>query len=75
MRVVVTTPLTVTSSLASQLKPSPLLGTLTGTLLSSGTSVMGLIRLSARWKGSDDSSDEWMTLHMCKQRCKPPSTH
>jgi hypothetical protein len=31
-------------------------------------------RLSAWWKGSDDSSDGWMTLHMCKQRCKPPST-
>jgi hypothetical protein len=75
MRVVVTTPITVTPSLASALEPPPLLGTLTGTLLWSGMSVMGLTRLSARWKGSDDSSDGWMTLHTCKQRCKPPSTH
>jgi hypothetical protein len=37
--------------------------------------LMGLTRLSVWWKGSDDSSDEWMTLHMCKWRCKPPSTH
>jgi hypothetical protein len=65
MRVVVTTPLTVTLSLASESEPLPLPGTLTGTLLWSGTSVMGLTRLSARWKGSDDSSDGWMTLHMC----------
>jgi hypothetical protein len=45
------------------------------TLLWSGMSVMGLTRLSTRWKGSDDSSDRWMTLHMCKWRCKLPSTH
>jgi hypothetical protein len=51
----------------------PLLGTLTGMLLWSGTSVMGLTRLSARWKGSDDSSDVCMTLQTCKQRCKLPS--
>jgi hypothetical protein len=44
----------------------PLPGTLTGTLLWSGTSVMGLTRLSTRWKGSDDSRDGWMTLHTCK---------
>jgi hypothetical protein len=75
MRVVVITPLKVTPSLASEPEPSPLSGTLTGTLLWSGTLVMGLTRLSARWKGSDDSSDGWMTLHMYKQRCKPPSTH
>jgi hypothetical protein len=75
MRVVVTTPLTVTSSLASKPEPPPLPGTLTGTLLWSGTSVMGLTRLSARWKGLDDLSDRWMTLHTCKRRCKPPSTH
>jgi hypothetical protein len=46
MRVVVTTPLMVTSSLASELEPPPLLGTLTGTLLWSGMSVMGLTKLS-----------------------------
>jgi hypothetical protein len=66
MRVVVTTPLTVTPSLASKLEPLPLPGTLTGTPLWSGTSVMGFSRLSARWKGSDDSSIRWMTSHMCK---------
>jgi hypothetical protein len=51
MRVVVTTPLMVTTSLASKAEPPPLPGTLTGTLLWSGISVMGLTRLSARWKG------------------------
>jgi hypothetical protein len=75
MRVVVTTPFTVTPSLASEPEPPPLLGTLTNTLLWSGTLVMRLARLSAWWKGSDDSSDGWMTLHTCKWRCKPPSTH
>jgi hypothetical protein len=75
MRFVVTTPLTVTPSLASEPEPPPLPGTLTGTLLWRGTSVMGLTRLSARWKGWDDLSDGWMTLHMCKRRCKLPSTH
>jgi hypothetical protein len=39
MRVVVTTPHTGTPSLASELEPPPLPGTLTGTLLWSGTSV------------------------------------
>jgi hypothetical protein len=39
MRVVVTTPHTVTPSLASELEPPLLLGTLTGTLLWSGTLV------------------------------------
>jgi hypothetical protein len=73
--VVVTTPLTVTLSLAFEPKPLPLPGTLTGTSLWSSTSVMGLTRLSARWKGLDDSSDEWMTLHTYKWRCKPPLTH
>jgi hypothetical protein len=63
MRVVVTTPLMVTPSLASELEPPPLPGTLTGMLLWSGTSIMGLTRLSMRWKGSEDSSDQWMTLH------------
>jgi hypothetical protein len=58
-----------------ELKPPPLPGTLTGTLLWISTSVMGLTRLSTRWKGSDDSSDEWMTLHTCKRRYKPPLTH
>jgi hypothetical protein len=57
MRDVVITPLTVTLSLASEPKPSPLPGTLTGTLLWSGMPVMGLTRLSVRWKGSDDSND------------------
>jgi hypothetical protein len=75
MRVVVTTPLTVTSSLPSEPEPPPLPGTLTSTLLWSGTSIMGLTRLSTRWNRSDASSDRWMTLHVCKQRCKPPSTH
>jgi hypothetical protein len=75
MRVVVTILLTVTPSLASELEPPPLPGTLTGTLLWSGTSVMGMTRLSTQWKGSNDSSDGWMTLRTCKQRCKLPSTH
>jgi hypothetical protein len=75
MRVVVTIPLTVTPSLASKPEPLPLPGTLTGMVLWNGTSVTGLTRLSARWKGSDDSSDGWMTLHTCKWRCKLPSTH
>jgi hypothetical protein len=75
MRAVVITPLTVTSSLASELEPPPLSGTLTGTLLWSGMSVMGLTRLTVRWKRSDDLSDGWMTLHTCKRRCKPPLTH
>jgi hypothetical protein len=75
MRVVVTTPLTVTLSLASEPEPPPLLGTLTNTLLWSGTLVMRLARLSTWWKGSDDSSDGWMTLHTCNWWCKPPSTH
>jgi hypothetical protein len=55
MRVVVTTPLTVTPSLASEPEPLPLPGTLTR-----------LTRLSAQWKGLDDSSDRWVTLHTCK---------
>jgi hypothetical protein len=54
MRVLVITPLTVTLSLASEPEPPPLPGTLTSTLLWSSTPVMGLTRLSARWKGSDD---------------------
>jgi hypothetical protein len=66
MRVVVTIPLTVTPSLASKPKHLPLLATLTSMLLWSGTFVMGLTRLSVWWKGSDDSSDGWMTLHTCK---------
>jgi hypothetical protein len=45
MRVVVTTPLMVTPSLASKPEPLPLLGTWTGTPLWSGTSVMGIGRL------------------------------
>jgi hypothetical protein len=75
MRVVVITPMKVTLSLASELEPLPLPGTLTSMLLWSGTLVMGFTRLSARLKGSDDWSDEWMTLHTYKWRCKPPSTH
>jgi hypothetical protein len=58
MRVIVITPLMVTPSLASEPKPLPLLGSLTGTLLCSGLSVMGLTRLSAGLKGSDNLSDE-----------------
>jgi hypothetical protein len=50
-------PLTVTPSLTSEPEPLPLVGTLTDTLLWSGTSIMGLTRLSTWWKGSDDSSD------------------
>jgi hypothetical protein len=75
MRVIVITPLKVTPSLASKPEPPSLPGTMTGMLLWTGTLVMGLTRLIAWWKGSDDSSDGWMTLHTCKQRCKPPSTH
>jgi hypothetical protein len=45
---VVTTPLMVTPSLASEPEPLPLLGTLTGMLLWSGMSVMRLTMLSAR---------------------------
>jgi hypothetical protein len=75
MRVVVTTPLMVTPSLASEPEPPHLLGTPIGTLFCCGMPVMGLTRLTARWKGSDDSSNGWMTLHTCKRRCKPPLTH
>jgi hypothetical protein len=75
MRVVVTTPLTVTQSPSSKLEPPPLPGTLTSTPLWSDTSVMGLTRLSTSYKGSYDSSIGWMTLHTCKWRCKPPSTY
>jgi hypothetical protein len=75
MIMVVTIPLTVTLSIASEPKPPPLPGTLTGMLLCSGTLVMGFTRLSVWWKGLDDLSDRWMTLHTCKRRCKPPSTH
>jgi hypothetical protein len=71
---VVTTPLMVTLSLASESEALPLPGTLIGRLLWSDTSLLGLTRLSARWEGSDDSSDRWMTLHTCKQRCKLTST-
>jgi hypothetical protein len=48
MRVVVIIPLKVTPSLAFELKPLPLPGTLSGMLLRSGMSVMGLTRLSTR---------------------------
>jgi hypothetical protein len=41
-------PLMVTLSLATEPEPPPLLGTLTGTLLWSSMSVMGLTRLSMR---------------------------
>jgi hypothetical protein len=58
--VVFSTSLMITPSLASETEPPSLLGTLTGMLLWSGTSVMGLTRLSTRWKGSDDSSIGWM---------------
>jgi hypothetical protein len=75
MRVAVTTPLTVTPSLASEPEPPPVLGTLTGMPLWNGMSVMGLTRLSAQWKGSENSSSRWMTLHTCKWRCKSPLTH
>jgi hypothetical protein len=47
MTVVVTIPLTVILSLASELEPPPLPGTLTSTLLWSGTSVVGLTKQSA----------------------------
>jgi hypothetical protein len=67
MRVVVTTSLMVTLSLASEPEPPPLPGTLSGTLLWSGTSLMGLTRLSAWWKGSNNSS---VTLSFkAKTRC------
>jgi hypothetical protein len=71
---VVTTPLMVILSLASKPKSLPLLGTPIGTLHWSCMSVMGLTKLSARWKGSDNSSNGWMTLEPCKQKCKHPST-
>jgi hypothetical protein len=48
MKVVATTSLTVTPSIASELEPLPLPGTLTCTLIWSATSVMGLTRLSVR---------------------------
>jgi hypothetical protein len=66
MRVVVTIPLMVTPCLASEPEPPPLSGTPTGMLLWCGMPVMGLTRLGARWKASDDSSNGWMTLHTCK---------
>jgi hypothetical protein len=75
IRVVVTTPLMITPCLASEPEPPPLPSTLTSMLLWSGMSVMGLTILSAQWKGSDNLSNGWMTLHMYKRRCKPPSTH
>jgi hypothetical protein len=75
MRAVVTIPLTVIPRLDSEPEPLPLPGTLTGTLLWSGMPVLGLTRMSARWKGSDDSSNGLMTLQMCKRRCKLPLTH
>jgi hypothetical protein len=75
MGVVVITLLKVIWSLASEPELPPLPGTSVGTLFWSGTPVMGLTRLSVWWKGSDDSSDGWMTLHICKWRCKPPMTH
>jgi hypothetical protein len=75
MRVVVSIPPTVTPNLASELEPPPLPSTLTSMLIWSGMSVMGLTRLSMRWKGSHDSSNGWMTLRTCKWRCKLPSTH
>jgi hypothetical protein len=71
---VVTIPLTVTPSLASELEPPSLPGTLTGMLIWSSTSVVWLTKLSTRWRGSVNSSDGWMTLQMFKQRCKLPST-
>jgi hypothetical protein len=74
MRVIVTIPLRVTPNLAFEPEPLPLPSTLTGKLPWSGTSVMGLTRLSTRWRGSDNSSDGWMTLHTCKWRCKLPPT-
>jgi hypothetical protein len=64
MRLVVTAPLTVTLSISSEPEPPPLPGTPTGMLLWSGTPVIGLTRLSMRWKGSDDSSDGWMFAHV-----------
>jgi hypothetical protein len=46
MRVEVITPLKITPSLAFKPEPLPLLSTLTGTILWSDTSVMGLTRLN-----------------------------
>jgi hypothetical protein len=51
LQVVVTTPLMVTPCLSFEPEPLPLLGTPTS------TPFMGLTRLSALWKGSDDLSD------------------
>jgi hypothetical protein len=64
MRVAVTTSLTVTPCLAYEPEPPPLPGTLTGMPLWSGTLIMWLTRMSSRWKGSEDSSIGWMTLHI-----------
>jgi hypothetical protein len=72
MTVAVTTSLTITLSLSSKPEPLPLPGTPTGAFLWSGTPVMGQTRLSTWWKGSNDLSDGWMTLHTCKRRYKPP---
>jgi hypothetical protein len=69
------TPLMVTPSLSSKPELPPMLDTLTCTLFWSGTSVMRLTRLSTWCMGSDDSSNGWMTLQLCKQKCKNPSTH
>jgi hypothetical protein len=57
IRVVVTTPFTVTLSQASEPEPPPLPGSQTGTLLWSGTSVMELTRLSGQWKGPVEMDD------------------
>jgi hypothetical protein len=75
MKAVVTTPLMVIPGQVSEPKPPRLLRTLTSTLLWRGTSVMGLTKLSAQQRGSDNSSDGWMTLQPCKWKCKHPLTH
>jgi hypothetical protein len=74
-RVVVNTPLMVTPGQASKLETLPPLGTQTGTLLWRGTSVMGQTKLSMWQRGSDDSSDRYMILQLCKQKCKHPLTY
>jgi hypothetical protein len=61
MMLVVTTPITVTLSLAFEPEPPPLSGTLIGTVRWNGTPVMGLTMLCALWKGSEDLSIGCMT--------------
>jgi hypothetical protein len=57
---------TILQTYPSHCYPEPEPPPLPGTLFWSDTSVMGLTRLSAWWKGSDHLSNGWMTLQPCK---------